>query len=81
MLNVKLSEESSLEEGKIVNEAFGTPVKAKEKEESTDDSIPDYIEDIQNVIQQHKRKESGFKEVKPNKTLLTAFTKQFEQIT
>lgn len=81
MLNVKLSEESSMEEGKIVNELIEvTPVKA-EKEESTDDSIPDYIEDIQNVIQQHKRKESGFKEVKPNKTLLNAFTKQFEQIT
>lgn len=51
MLNVKLSEESSMEEGKIVNEAIGvTPVKAEEKEESTYDSIPDYIEDIQNVI-------------------------------
>lgn len=47
MLNVKLSEESSMEEGKILNEAIEiTPAKVEEKEESTDDSIPDYIEDI-----------------------------------
>lgn len=47
MLNVKLSEESSMEEGKIVNELIEvTPVKAEKKEESADDSIPDYIEDI-----------------------------------